>query len=74
MCERAPDPGKFELHVLPVDLIADATGSEMPPNMNRYLARAVDMDVVSSNRSAFVYTKLCKLIVVGIIQMPDPRE
>jgi hypothetical protein len=42
--------------------------------MNRYLARAVEMDAVSSNKSAFVYVKLCKLILVGLVQMPNPRE
>lgn len=74
MRDRAPNPGRFELHLLPVDLIADATGSELPPNMNRYLARAVEMNAVSSNKSAFVYAKLCKLILVGFVQMPNPRE
>ena len=74
MRDRTPNPGRFELHLLPVDLIADATGSELPPNMNRYLARAVEMKAVSSNKSAFVYVKLCKLILVGFVQMPNPRE
>jgi hypothetical protein len=74
MRDRAPNPGRFELHLLPVDLIAHATGSELPPNMNRYLARAVEMNAVSSNKSAFVYAKLCKLILVGFVQMPNPRE
>ncbi len=72
--ERSPHPGEFELHLLPVDLIAEAQGSELPPNMNRYLARAVEMDVVANNKSAFVYVKMCKLILVGFVQMPNCRE
>ena len=74
MKDRAPNPGAFELHLLPVDVLARASGSELPPNMNRYLARAVEMDAVSSNKSAFVYAKLCKLILVGFVQMPRRRE
>ncbi len=74
MFDRAPNPGKFELHVLPVDFIAEAKGFELPPNMNRYLARTVEMDAVSNNTSAFIYAKLCKLIIVGFVQMPKPRE
>ena len=74
MFERASHPGKFELHLLPVDLIVEAQGSELPPNMNRYLARAVEIDVVSNNTAAFVYAKMCKIILVGFVQMPNSRE
>jgi hypothetical protein len=74
MHDRAPNPGTFELHLLPIDLIADTTCSDLPPNLNRYLVRAIEMDAVSSNKSAFVYAKLCKLILVGFVQMPRPRE
>ena len=72
--DRVPHPAQFELHVLPVDLIADFYGGDLPPNINRYLARAVEMDAVSNENSAFVYAKLCKLILIGFVQTPNPRE
>jgi hypothetical protein len=71
MFERVLNPRTFELHILPIDILTGATGFGLPPNMNRYLARAVEMDVVSTSQSAFVYAKLCKLIVLGFIQLPQ---
>jgi hypothetical protein len=74
MFDRAPNPGTFELHLLPLEILAGTAGLSLPPNMNRYLARAVEMDVVSTSQSAFVYTKLCMLIVLGFIQLPQVRQ
>lgn len=67
---RVPNPGSFELHLLPVDVLESARYPGLPPNINRYLARAVEIDVAASEKSAFVYAKMCKLIVLGFIQMP----
>ena len=74
MFDRLPHPGAFELHLLPVDVLGDAESRDLPVNINRYLTRAVEMDVARNDDSAFVYVKMCKLIVVGFIQMPKPRE
>ena len=38
---------------------------------NRYLARAVESDVGANSSSAFVYVKLGKLLLFGLIQEPD---
>lgn len=65
MRDRQPNPGAFELHLMPVDVIRETSDRELPPNMNRYLARAVEMDAVAGEKSAFVYAKLCKLILLG---------
>jgi hypothetical protein len=74
MFDRIGNPGAFELHLIPVDLLASANGLKLPPNMNRYLARAIDMDVVAKPGSAFVYAKMCKLIVFGFIERPQFRQ
>ena len=71
---QVADPGTFELHLVPVNVMVSATGSIWPPNINRYFARAIEMDVASTPSSAFVYAKLCKLILVGFIQMKHPQE
>ena len=60
--------------IVPMDMLASITGFGWPPNMSRYIARVVEMDVPSTPTSAFVYAKLCKLIVVGFIQMKYPQE
>jgi len=74
MFDRAQNAGSFELHLLPVDVMASANWPGMAANMNRYLARAIEMDVVASSQSAFVYVKMCKLIVIGFVQSPQFRQ
>ena len=66
--------GPFELHLVRLDVMESATGSIWPPNMYRYLARAIEMDVGASPSSTFVFVKLCKLIFVGFVQMKHPQE
>ena len=73
MADRVSDQAAFELHLLPVGLIADVQGGDLPANMNRYLARAIDMDVGCNNDSAFVYAKMCRLIIFAFIQMRHPE-
>jgi hypothetical protein len=63
-----PNPGQFEQHLLPVDVIKGYSGSEISPFLNRYLLRSVHMSVICSNTSAIVYTKMGHLILFGFIQ------
>src|SRR5262245_34420377 len=59
MFGSAENPGAFELHLLPVDLLAGAEGlKQLPKNFNRYLARSVEIDVAANTNSAFVYAKM----------------
>ncbi len=74
MFDRRPHPDKNELHLLPVDVLSSADYPKLPSNINRYLARVPHIDVVCNKTSAFTYAKMCKLIVIGFIQMPNPRE
>jgi hypothetical protein len=71
---QEPHPGKYEQHMLPLDLIAGHTSDGMPPNINRYLLRSVDIDAVCSKSEAFVYVKLPHVLLVGFIHMKHPRE
>lgn len=71
---QTTDVGPFELHLVRMDVMESATGSIWPANMNRYLARVVEMDVASSPSSVFVFVKLCKLVFVGFVQMKHPEE
>jgi hypothetical protein len=74
MFDRILSPGDFEFHLLPVDVLSNFERPGLPSNINRYLTRAVEMDVVRNDESAFVYVKICKFIIMGFIQMPRPRE
>jgi hypothetical protein len=73
LLDQHPHPAKFELHVLRLDIIQSTDIPDLPPMMNRYLYRAVDQDVPTSQTSAFVYSKLCRIVILGFIEMPGPR-
>lgn len=68
------NPGRFELHILPVDVLNSTKGVRVPRNMNRYLARAVEIDVAAAKNEAFVYAKMCRLIVLGFVERPNFRR
>lgn len=61
------NPGRFEQHLVLFDLIESATFRDLPPNANRYLVRAIEMDLPRSDRNAFVYAKMGPLVLFGVI-------
>lgn len=71
-----PHPGPHEQHLLPVDIIESA-GSLRPslaPNINRYLTRAIDMDLCRGNRNIFTYAKLGRFLFIGFVREPELRQ
>ena len=74
MFDRRGHPGEFEFHVLPLSGLKSAKGFDLPPNMNRYFSREVEADVGTTRASAFVQVKICRLMVLGFVQMPNSRE
>lgn len=72
------NPGRFEQHILPfdplllVDLIRDR--GDLPKNINRYLMRSVDVHVAPAQNKAIVYAKMCRVMLVGFIEMPHPKH
>ena len=64
-------PGSFQQHLLPLDQIASAS-RELAPNINRYLMRAIHMDICRGSRSIFTYSKLGRFIILGFIHEPNP--
>lgn len=63
--------GNTEQHFLPLGVIESLTRLDAPPNINRYISRAVDMDIVSSTNSVFVYSKLGPFMILGFVEMPN---
>lgn len=68
------NPGRFEQHVIPLDIIESFSGGHWSPFINRYLTRTVDMDVAASERSAFVYSKMGRLLLIGFISGQQRSE
>jgi hypothetical protein len=60
--------GKFEQHILPLDIIEDTTISDLPDNINRYLARHVEMDIIGDKKMMMTYAKLGGFAIFGMIR------
>lgn len=69
-----PHPGRFEQHILPLDLIAQHSIPEISGFMNRYLLRSVDMDIIASKSRSYVFAKMGRVMLLGTIQEPRPKH
>lgn len=71
---HSPHPAQFEQHIILLDEIASHKGGDLPPNINRYLLRTVDIDVAGSESDACVFVKLPHIILIGAIGLPGVRK
>lgn len=69
---KVKNPGRFEQHLLPLDVIESHTTPDISPFLNRYLLRVVQADVPTYSTSAITFTKLCRVLLVGFIDVDDP--
>ena len=74
MLGKLPHPGPYEQHVIMVGSIDSSTLGGLPANINRYLLRTVDLDVVRTSNTAFVLTKMGKFFLLGFIDVLHPRQ
>ena len=70
---RRLSPGPYQQHILPMDTIASATG-DLAPNINRYLMRAIDMDICRGGDTIFTFTKIGRFMVFGFVRKTNFRE
>lgn len=70
LLEKREHPGICQQHMLPLDRIENAT-ADLAPNINRYLMRAIDMDICRGGESIFIYSKLGRFIFLGFINEPN---
>lgn len=68
-----PQPEAFQQHLLPLNRIESATG-KFVPNINRYLMRAIDMDICRNGKAIFTYAKLGRFIVLGFVHEPNSNH
>ena len=59
-----PHPGRHQQHYVRFDFVANATGP-VPSNLNSYLMRSMDFDVMATNRDVIVYMKLPGFMFFG---------
>ena len=72
---QRPHPGSFQQHLLPLGPIESASEpGDLPTNINRYLMRTIDMDLVRGRTTNFVYSKLGRFIILGFIREDHPNR
>lgn len=71
---RRSTVGKFEQHLLPLDVIESTTVPELPPNFNRYFARNIEMDIVAGAGTFMTYAKLGGFAIFGMMRQPRRWE
>lgn len=62
------NPGQFEQHLLPFNVIRQYHGPKISPFMNRYIMLTADMAILYSDRSVTVYTKMANILLFGLVQ------
>lgn len=70
---KRSNPGVFQQHMLPLDQISQ-TSSEFVPNINRYLMRAIQLDICRGSQSIFTLAKLGRFIILGFVHEPEPTR
>lgn len=70
LLRRRPHAGLLQQHMLPVDRIESASSNDLVPNINRYLMRAVQMDLCVAGEAIFTFAKLGRFIILGFVHEP----
>ena len=68
------NPGSHEQHLLLADVVENTSIDNTPPNISRYLSRAIELDVAHAQDSAFSYAKMGRFVLFGFVAMECPRR
>ncbi len=67
-----PNPGPFRQHLVKFDRVVNAEGP-IPPNINKYLLRSFDCDVMANRKDVIVYAKLSGFMFFGMVNCNRPE-
>jgi hypothetical protein len=71
---RTPHPGRHQQHLLPLDALDSYSAGKLPANINRYVLRTVEIDIVRNADTVFTFSKIGKLIILGFIDVAFPNQ
>jgi len=71
LLNKTHEIGNHEIHLLPMSGVIDHSSAGVPENINRYLRRAIEINVGVANTGAFTYCKLGPMIFIGLIHYPE---
>jgi|SRR5581483_7633832 len=69
-----PHPAEFQQHLIPFGAIDASNVIDFPPNIHRYLLRAVEINAGSGGETAFIFSKLGRLGILGFIDLRRPEH
>jgi hypothetical protein len=58
--------GQYEQHLYPLEGMSETNVTSAPPNLNRYFLRTMQMDLLTSNSGAIIYTKIPGFMLLGL--------
>jgi len=70
LLEEISNPGVYRQFLLPLDRI-ESNRTDLPPNINRYLMRAIDIDLCQGGQTLFTYSKIGRFVIIGFINEPN---
>ena len=73
LLDQTSNPGPNRQFLMPLDQIESTTMS-LSPNINRYLMRAIDLDLCHGENSIFTYSKLGRFVIIGFVYEPDLHQ
>lgn len=71
---RRKHPGAYEQHLIPFGPITRIGEIQFPPNINRYLLRMIEVDAGANSSTAFIFSKLGRLGLLGFIDLQKPEQ
>lgn len=75
LLNKQPHPAEYEQHMLPFrGFIEDSNDPELPSNFNQYVSRSIDVDAACNKTEAFIYVKMCRILLIGFIAMDHPND
>ncbi|MBI5020364.1 MAG: hypothetical protein HZB59_02915 [Ignavibacteriales bacterium] len=74
LLEKQKHPGEFEQHLLLLDTVENHTASDTSPFLNRYFLRTIHMDLLTTDTSIMIYTKMCRIIIFGFIRQNNSNR
>jgi hypothetical protein len=66
--------GAFEVHLLSFVEIDATGGVRLPPNINRYLTRTIEINAGASDSICFAFSKLGPFAVLGFVELIHPQQ
>ncbi|GLX90628.1 hypothetical protein Pfra02_31960 [Pseudomonas fragi] len=58
--------GEYEQHLFPLEGMTDTSVAGLPSNLNRYFLRTMQMDLLESDSSSIIYTKMPGFMLMGL--------